>query len=224
MSNEEEILRLLLVDDHPVVREGLRVMLSVHPTFSIVGEASSGEEAVEMVKQLSPHVVLTDIRMPGMDGIELTRKIKEINAGIAVVVLTIHESEMYLMEALRAGASGYLLKDSPQMFLYHAINAAARGGIVVRGNILQQAIQTVLRTPRGAQEDRPDSTVAHRLTERDLSILGMVSQGYANKQVASNLNLAEVTVKKYLQGIFVKLGASDRTQAATMALRMGLVK
>lgn len=169
-------------------------------------------------------MVLTDIRMPGMGGLELTRKIKSINADTAVLVLTIHESEMYLMEALRAGASGYLVKDSPQMLLYHAINVAAKGGIVVRGSILQRAIQTVLRTPRETQKDRPGSSVPYRLTERDLSILGMVSQGYANKEMASKLNLAEVTVKKYLQGIFVKLGASDRTQAATMALRMGLVE
>ena len=223
MSDDEERLRLLLVDDHPVVREGLRVMLSVHQEFSIVGEASSGEEALEMVKQLVPHVVLTDIRMPGMDGIELTRQIKAIDPSIAVIVLTIHENEWYLMDALRAGASGYLVKDSPHMLLYHAINVATMGGIVVRGSILQQAIQTVFRTPRGAQVDRPDSSAPSSLTERDLNILGMISQGYANKQVANKLNLAEVTVKKYLQEIFVKLGASDRTQAATMAVRMGLV-
>lgn len=223
MSIEEKRLRLLLVDDHPVIREGLRVILSAHPKFNVVGEGSSGEEAVELVKNMAPHVVITDIRMPGMDGIELTRQVRAINSDIAVLVLTIHESEMYLMEALRAGASGYLLKDSPQTLLYHAITTVANGGTVVRGSLLQQAIQTVFRVPRGAQGDGVDSTALHRLTERDLNILGMISQGYANKEMASKLNLAEVTVKKHLQGIFVKLGASDRTQAATMAVRMGLV-
>jgi DNA-binding NarL/FixJ family response regulator len=225
VSSEGKSLRLLLVDDHPVVREGLRAMLSAHPAFAVVGEASSGEEAVEMANRLDPDVVLTDIRMPGgMDGIELTRQIKAIRPNTAVIVLTIYENEMFLLEALRAGASGYLVKDSPQMLLCHAISTAIDGGTMVRSGLLQQAIQAVFRVPRESQADQPDSTPIHRFTGRELKILEMISQGYANKEMARKLNLAEVTVKKYIQGIFVKLGASDRTHAAIMAVRMGLVE
>jgi DNA-binding NarL/FixJ family response regulator len=177
-----------------------------------------------MVSHLDPHVVITDIRMPGMDGIELTRQIKAIRPGIAVIVLTIYENEMYLLEALRAGASGYLVKDSPQALLCHAISIAMDGGTMVRSGLLQQAVQTLLRVPKESQGAQPDSRPIHRFTDRELKLLEMISQGYANKEIASKLNLAEVTIKKYIQGIFVKLGASDRTHAATMAVRMGLVE
>ncbi|MFH1560134.1 MAG: response regulator transcription factor [Chloroflexota bacterium] len=224
MSNEGKSLRLLLVDDHTIVREGLRAMLSTQPAFAVVGEASSGDEAVEMVNHLNPHVVITDVRMPGMDGIELTRQIKAIRPGTAVIVLTIYESETYLLEALSAGASAYLVKDSPLMLLCHAISTAVDGGTMVRSSLLQQAAQTMLRVHGKYQGDQPDSTPIHRFTARELKLLEMISQGYANKEMASKLNLAEVTVKKHLQGIFTKLEVSDRTQAAIMAVRMGLVE
>lgn len=224
MSADGKSLRLLLVDDHPVVREGLRAMLSAHSAFAIVGEASSGEEAVEMVTHLDPHVVLTDIRMPGMNGIELTRQIKATRPSIVVIILTIYESETYLLDALRAGASGYLVKDSPQTLLCHAIRTAVDGGTLVRSRLLQQAIQTTQRVPGNSQGHLPDSTPPHLVTDRELKMVEMIAQGYANKEIAKELNLAEVTVKKSLQGIFVKLGASDRTQAAITAVRMGLVE
>ncbi|MFQ5875342.1 MAG: response regulator transcription factor, partial [Dehalococcoidia bacterium] len=140
MTTENKVIQVLVVDDHPVVREGLRAMLRSEPGIEVVGEASSGEEAVELCRQLKPDVVLVDIRMPGMSGIEVTQRIKSVQPSSAVIVLTMYDSEMYVVEAIRAGAAGYLVKDSSRELLSHAINSVVDGGNIVRSGLLIQAI------------------------------------------------------------------------------------
>ena len=218
------VLGVVVVDDHPVVREGLRAMLDSDPGIEVIGEASSGEEAIEMATQLQPDVVLTDIRMPGMSGIEVTQRIKASLPGTAVIVLTMYDSEMYVVEALRAGAAGYLVKDSSRELLCHAINAVIDGGTMVRSGLLRQAIQGLLRIPQPEEEPGEDRGVIERFTPRELDVLRLVAQGHANREIARELSLAEVTIKKHVQNIIGKLGASDRTHAAIVAVRMGLVE
>jgi two-component system response regulator DegU len=214
----------MLVDDHPVVREGLRAMLDSDPGVEVVAEAASGEEAVEKAVQLEPDVLLTDIRMPGVSGIEVTQRVKAALPGTAVIVLTMYDSEMYVIEALRAGAAGYLVKDSSRELLCHAINAVMDGGTIVRSGLLRQAIQGLLRLPEQVQGSGAEHHLTERFTPRELDVVRLVTQGRANREIARELNLAEVTVKKHVQSIIAKLGASDRTHAAMVAVRLGLVE
>lgn len=224
LMQAEKVLRVLVVDDHPVVREGLRAMLRIDPGIEVVAEAGSGEEAIEQAARLEPDVVLTDIRMPGMSGIEVTQRVKAMRPSTAVIVLTIYDSEMYVVEALRAGAAGYLVKDSSRELLCHTINAVVDGGTMVPSGLLRQAIQGLLQRPRATAEELGDSPVAERLTPRELEVLRLVALGQANREIARRLSLAEVTVKKHVQSIIGKLGVSDRTNAAIMAVRLGLVE
>lgn len=217
-------INVLLVDDHLVVREGLRTILSSEPGFNVVGEASSGEEALDKVGELRPHIVLMDISMPGMGGIEATRLIKKEHPTIAVVILTMYDSEVYVLEAIRCGAAGYLTKDASRELLFHALRTVLDGGTLVRSGLLRQAIQGLLRhPPSGAEPREGESALLSRLTQREVEILRLLSQGRQNKAIASELNLAEVTVKKHVQNIIGKLGVSDRTHAAVAAVRLGLI-
>lgn len=218
-------IRVIVVDDHPVVREGLLAMLSRDPGIEVVGEAGSGEEAIELTTRLQPDIVLTDIRMPGMSGIEITERIKASQPGVAVIVLTMYDSGMYVVEALRAGAAGYLVKDSTREFLCNAIHTVMNGGTIVRSGLLRQAIRGVPRPAlSGRMEGDPPGGAEERFTTRELEVLRLVAEGHHNKEIAHQLGLAEVTVKKHVQSIIAKLGASDRTHAAIVAVRLGLVE
>jgi len=221
---EHATIRVFVVDDHPVVREGLRAMLNGDPRIEVVGEAGSGEEAIQKMDQLEPDVALVDIRMPGMGGIELTQRIKAEWPNTATILLTMYDNEMYVVEALRAGAAGYLVKDSTREFLCHAIDVAVRGGTIVRSGLLHQAIHGLLRTSSLPEDGHSEFAVNERFTPREFDVLRLMAQGHPNRQIAADLNLAEVTVKKHVQSIIAKLGASDRTQAALVAVRLGLVQ
>lgn len=225
MSEEKEgkrILHVLVVDDHPVVRDGIQVMLSEDHGIVVIGVAANGEEAIEKVNHLSPDVVLMDIRMPGMSGIEATQRIKAQHPGVAVIVLTMYDSEMYVIEALRVGAAGYLVKDSSRELLCNAIHAVVSGGTMVRSGLLRHAVQRVL--PIAKESAGGQGALVERLTARELEVLRLVAQGHDNKEICKELILAEVTIKKYVQSIIAKLGVSDRTNAAIVAMRMGLVE
>ena len=224
ISTESRVLRVLVVDDHPVVLEGLRSMLTGDPEIEVVGEASGGEEALEMVQHLQPDVVLTDLRMPGMGGIELTQRIKAAHPGTAVIVLTMYDSEMYVVEAIRAGAAGYLVKDSSRELLGHAIRTVVDGNTMVKSSLLRKAVRGTSRLHRHSEDAQNGSYIAERFTPREQEVLRLVAQGTANREIAKELCLAEVTVKKHVQSIIGKLGASDRTHAAILAVRLGLVE
>lgn len=220
----ESRIQVLLVDDHLVVREGLRNMLAKDPGIEVVGEASSGEEAIQRVDELLPQVVLMDIRLPGISGIETAQQIKKSHTIISVVMLTMYDSEMYVVEAIRSGAAGYLTKDCSRELLSHAVRSAVEGGTLVRGGLLRHAIEGLPRGRRRFEGGQHHSPAMDLLTERDLDVLRLVTEGYVNKQIARTLSLAEVTVKKHIQSIMAKLGASDRTHAAILAIRLGLVE
>ena len=224
MSALAKTYRILVVDDHPVVREGVCSMLNGDPRLEIVGTADSGEDALEKLNLLEPDLVLLDILMPGISGIEVTRQIKAARPATVVILLTMYDSKMYVMEGLRAGASGYLVKDSSPEFLRDAIDTAMKGGTIVKSGLLHQAIRGLLRSSRQPEGDQLNASAVERFTPRELEVLRSIAEGSTNRQIAKELSLAEITVKKHVQSIIAKLGVSDRTQAAITANRLGLVQ
>ncbi len=218
-----EKITVLLVDDHTVVREGLRTMLSGEADIDVVGEASTGEEALQMVAELEPNVVLMDIRMPGMSGTEAARKVKSLRPTTAVIMVTMYDSEMYVIEAIRAGAAGYLTKDASRELLCHSVRAVMDGGTMVRSGLLRQAVEGLFEKATGPEVEA-DLSLTGRLTERERDVLRLLAQGHGNKDIAAELHLAEITIKKYVQNVISKLGVSDRTHAAIVGVRLGLAE
>ena len=217
-------IKVLLVDDHPVVREGLRTMLSTTPDIKVVGEAGDGFEAIENVNEHQPHVVLMDLRMPGLDGLEATRRIRSQFPSTSVIVLTIYHNDTYIMEAVRAGAAGYLLKDASKDLLIHTIQAVNSGGILIKTSLLREAMPGLAdATGSRLKEKTTGATVLDELTPRERDVLRLVTLGRSNKEIGQALSISEDTAKKHVQAILLKLGGSDRTQAAVKAVRTGLV-
>ena len=214
-------IQVLIVDDHPVVREGLRTMLSTDRNIEIVGEACGGAEAVAMVAEKKPTVVLMDIRMPDMDGIEATRHIKDEYPSIPVVVLTMYDNDAYVINAVQAGASGYLLKDASRELLLHTIRTVSGGTTLIRSSLLHEAISSLIGS-KNAPEKPGQSTAG--LTSRELEVLKLVVDGYTNKEIGKELSITEDTAKKHMQSILAKLDASNRTDAVTKATRAGIIK
>jgi two-component system, NarL family, response regulator LiaR len=204
--------RVLITDDHGVVRQGLRMFLSLDPDFEVVGEASNGEEALAMARDLGPDVVLMDLLMPVMDGISATEKIRAELPDVEVIALTSVLEDASVTGAVRAGAIGYLLKDTDSEELSRAIKAAAAG----RVHLAPEAAAKLMREVRA-----PDSPEA--LTDREAEVLRLLARGKANKQIASSLYVSEKTVKAHVSSILMKLGVQSRTQAALYAVRAGLV-
>jgi DNA-binding NarL/FixJ family response regulator len=210
-------IRALIVDDHPVTREGLRTALELSDdVILVVGEAGSGEEAVERARDLSPDVVFMDVRMPGMDGIEATRRIKDAAPDTKVILITVDESRGAVSEAIQAGVSGYLLKDATPDALVDAARNAIEGNAVIH----PQLTKTFIEEARTAS---PDEARATPLSKREREILQRVADGATTRQVASDLGISPHTVKTHLERIFEKLGANDRAQAVAIAIRTGIV-
>ena len=205
-------IHLVIADDHLVVRDGLRGMLESQPDFEVVGEASNGEEAVQLTSSLKPEVVLMDLRMPVMDGVTAIRQIKDSQPGIQVLVLTTYDSDADILPAIEAGATGYLLKDISREELYSAVRATARGESVLAPGVAARLIGR-MRAP--AEE---------KLSSRELEVLQLVAKGDSNSEIASRLHISQATVKSHLVHIFGKLGVSDRTAAVTAALQRGIMR
>ncbi len=210
-SDAAMTVRLIIVDDHPVVRAGLRGMLSTDPTLDVVGEASTGEEALAQIAKLKPDVVLMDLRMPGMDGATATGRISREHPTVKVVVLTTYDSDTDILRAVEAGAAGYLLKDTPMEELAGALRAAARGETVLAPPVAARLVKR-MRTPP-----------AESLTPRELQVLAEVARGLTNADVGRALYIGETTVKTHLLRIFAKLGVDDRTAAVTVAMERGIL-
>ncbi|MBI3925719.1 MAG: response regulator transcription factor [Armatimonadetes bacterium] len=209
---------VLLVDDNILIREGLRSVLSAHEDFEVAGEAASGREGVDKAVLLRPNVVVMDIEMPGMDGLEATRLIKSRLPGTVVLVLTVNDAEAILVKAVQAGASGYVLKEASSQLLVHSIRTILQGGNVLPLHLLRQALA-------GSAEPTPEADdTPVELTPREQQVLKLLARGYGNARIAQELGVAVITVKKHMQGILGKLDVSDRTQAALKAIRMGLVQ
>ncbi len=204
-------IRLLIVDDHPVVRAGIEGMLASQPDLEIVGQAADGAGAIDLCADLHPAVVLMDLRMAGMDGVAATRAIKSRFPAIQVLVLTTYDSDADILRAIEAGATGYLLKDTPREQLFQAIRAAARGEAALAPTVAAR-LMTRMRAP--AEE---------ALSAREVEVLAWVARGASNRQVGRELHISEATVKTHLIHIFDKLGVADRTAAVTTALERGIL-
>ncbi|GHO46947.1 response regulator [Ktedonospora formicarum] len=204
-------IRLLIVDDHPVVREGLRGMLASQPDLSVVGEASNGQDALELVEQLRPDVVIMDLRMAIMDGTTAIESIRQRHLETPILVLTTFESRVDILRALKAGATGYMLKDVPREQLFVAVRTVAQGKSAFAPEVATFLLQEVRQ---------PASTL---LSWRELEVLRLVARGASNKEAARSLHISEATIKSHLLRIFNKLGVDDRTAAVTRALEQGLL-
>ena len=208
-------IRVLIVDDHEIVREGLQTLLSEETDFEVVGVAGESEQALALTKKHHPDVVLMDLVLPGLDGIETTRRVLEVSPSTRVLVLTSFSENQRIRDAIQAGAIGYLLKDVLKLELLNAIRSAAVGEPALH----PEAQKFLMRQVSGNEEARHD-----RLTEREFNILRLISEGKSNKEIALALHLTEGTVKGYASTLFDKLGVADRTQAALYAIEHGLVK
>ena len=209
------MIRVLVVDDHPIVRSGLVGLLGVEADMEIVGEAGDGEEAITRVAALSPDVVLMDLRMPRLDGVGATARITAEFPASRVLVLTTYDTDSDIIRAVEAGATGYLLKDTPRRHLVDAVRAAARGETVLAPPVAARLVSR-LRAPDPAPADNP-------LTRREVEVLRAVSRGLSNAEIGRELFIGEATVKTHLLRAFAKLGVDDRTRAVTAAMERGIL-
>jgi DNA-binding NarL/FixJ family response regulator len=205
------VIRLIIVDDHPVVRDGLRGMFAGNPEFEVLGEAAEGAEAMTLVEALAPDVVLMDLRMPGMDGVTAITRLAQRGAPARVLVLTTYDTDSDVLPAIEAGATGYLLKDTPREELFRAVRAAARGEAVLSPAVASRLMGR-LRAP--AQEP---------LSQRELEVLSLIARGSTNRDAATHLFISEATVKTHLLHVYAKLGVNDRAAAVATAFERGLL-
>jgi DNA-binding NarL/FixJ family response regulator len=215
-------IRVLLVDDQALFREGLETLLSVHRDIQVVGQASNGQEAVEVAAQVGPDVVLMDVRMPILNGVRATRRLKRAQPQCRVIVLTTFDDDEYVFDALRAGAVGYLLKDVASARLVEAIRAAARGESILEPSVAAKVIAEFTRVSSMVPSAQMEQLV-EPLSERELEILGLIARGASNREIADQLFIAEGTVKNHVTHILGKLDVRDRTQAALKARELGLL-
>jgi DNA-binding NarL/FixJ family response regulator len=213
----DEKIAILIVDDHPIVRDGLEAILGTQPDFQVSGAAASGEEALSLFEGQRPDVVLLDLEMPGMDGVEVIRKLRKKNPGVRIVVFTAFDTDERILSAVQAGAKGYLLKGVPRSELFEAIRVVHQGG-----SLLQPVVASRLLNQIAA----PDSEAApvEELTPREKDVLLLLAQGQQNKEIAAELVITERTVKFHISSILAKLGAGNRTEAVRIAVQQGLVE
>lgn len=204
-------IRLLIVDDHPVVRDGLRGMFAGVPDFEVLGEAADGAEALDLAESLRPDVILMDLRMPGMDGAAAIRWLSERDIPARVLVLTTYDSDSDVVPAIEAGATGYLLKDSPREELFRAVRAAYRSESVLAPSVATRLMSQLRSPAQGA------------LSERELEVLALIAQGLNNREAAASLFISEATVKTHLVHIYAKLEVNDRAAAVGAAYERGLL-
>jgi NarL family two-component system response regulator LiaR len=216
LAQSNDKIKVLLVDDHAIVRQGLRTFLELQDDIEVVGEAKNGAEAVELAGQREPDVVLMDLVMPEMDGIEATRRICAIRPGTKVIALTSFAGDDNVFPAIKAGAAGYQLKDVSPSDLVDAVRAAYRGETLLHSEIAKK-----LMTEVATREERPEPE-PDELTERELDVLRLIAQGLSNHEIARELTISEKTVKTHVSNILSKLHVDDRTQAAIYALKRGL--
>ena len=210
-------ISILIVDDHEVVRNGIRSYLQTIKDFDVVGEAESGEKAIKLVSELIPDIVLLDLIMPGMDGVETTRQIKKISPRTQVVVLTSYHEDVHIFPALKAGAISYILKDMKMEKLAEALQRAVRHEVTLHPLVAERVLQNI----RGDDSEEP--SLFTELTERELDVLRLIAKGMTNSQIAENLVISENTVKGHVSNILSKLHLADRTQVAVYAWQRGIV-
>ena len=211
------MIKLLIADDHLIIRQGVRLMLETENDFELIGEASDGSEALSLCKKLKPDVVLMDLRMPNMDGLTAIEKLRSDQPEIAVVILTTFNEDELMFRGLRAGARGYLLKDTDRTTLFNTIRAAARGETLLKPEIMARVLSQ-------ANTIKPESHEPVSLTDRELEVLVAVARGERSKEIATQLGISERTVKAHLASIYSKLGVDSRAAAIAVAAQMGLLR
>ena len=210
-------IRILVADDHMIIRQGLRLILETEDDFDLVGEAPDGAEALRLCAEMNPNVVLMDLRMPGMDGLSAIEHLRAEQPGIAVVILTTFNEDDLMMRGLRAGAKGYLLKDTDRETLFNTIRAAVRGETLLKPEIMKRVLLQMSAT--GVKESFPTD-----LTGREMEVLKAVAQGERSKEIAIRLGISERTVKAHLASIYNRLGVDNRAAAIAVAAQKGLLK
>lgn len=213
----DQPVRVLIADDHTVVRDGLAAVLARRPDITVVGEASNGIEAIEKAEQLHPDVILMDLRMPEMDGAEAMRRIRQQDPDVRFLVLTTFDNDEYIFEAIQAGAKGYLLKDASREDLFRAVLAVYRGESLIQPAVASRVLDRFVEL---SQRTAPGET----LSDREIEVLRLMARGSANKEIAAELVISESTVKTHIANIFQKLDVNDRTEAVTTALQRGIIR
>ena len=214
-----EAIKILIVDDHAVVRDGLVTMLGRQTDFLVAGQAVNGLEAVEKARQLKPDVILMDLRMPELDGVGAMNQIREQDQDVKFIVLTTYDTDEYIFDAIDAGAKGYLLKDASREDLFESVRAVHRGESLIEPGVAAKVLDRLAQMSRQARVGGPQV-----LSERELEVLRLMAAGAANKNIASDLAISESTVKTHVTNIFQKLEVNHRTEAVTQALQRGIIK
>ncbi|MDR5657945.1 response regulator transcription factor [Serpentinicella sp. ANB-PHB4] len=212
-----EKIKILLADDHSLVRQGLKQILELEEDLAVVGQASNGEEALEKVQIYKPDIVLLDINMPKLNGIQTLRRLKDINRTIKVIMLTFHEDREYLLETINLGANGYVLKDSESTSLIKAIRDVNSGASYIHPNVANEIVKEL-------NYKEKDNNCLNELTRREYEVLTLIAEGKNNKEISSELFISEKTVKNHVSSILKKINVSDRTQAAIFAYKHNLKK
>lgn len=215
-------ITILIVDDHALVRQGVRAFLETEPRFTIVGEAATGPDAVAQCAEYAPDVVLLDLLMPGMNGVEAARQIKQVSPKTQIVILTSYHDDDHILPAIRAGAVSYLLKDIEPAGLSEAVRKAAQGEVTMHPRIAAKMIQLLQHPPGGSTDD--EFTALADLSKRELEVLELIANGLSNLDIGNRLFISEKTVKSHVSNILSKLHLADRTQAAVFAWRKGIIK
>jgi DNA-binding NarL/FixJ family response regulator len=217
--NADEPIRILIADDHPVVRDGLTAMLDTQPDFKVVAQSADGQETVDKVASYNPDLVLLDLAMPVMDGVAVLKALQRTHPQVAVIVFTAYDTDERIIDAVRAGASGYLLKGAPREQLFEAIRSVHAGGSLLQPVVAHKLMQHVAQAPQSEA-----ASTFEALTGREMEILLEISQGKTNKEIAESLFISERTVKFHVSAILRKLDAANRTEAVKTAVHRGLIK
>lgn len=210
-------MKVIICDDQAIVRDGLAMLLKLEKDMEIVGTAEDGDAVVSMVDTAKPDVVLMDLKMPITNGVEATRRIKSAHPEVKILVLTTYDDDQWVFDAIRAGASGYLLKDTPRDDLVKAIRGTVKGKTYVDPSVAGKVLNRV-----SSRQTEPTSLIADKLTDREIEVLSLIGKGLSNSAIADRLFLSEGTVRNHVSAILVKLGVADRTQAAVIAIQHGL--